>query len=83
MPIVIELPEDLSEALLADARAQGRDAAAIAIERLAAIYAPEPPAIEEGSPEEEEAIREALDDIATGRMHRFDAKAVLRKHGIS
>jgi hypothetical protein len=68
MTLTIDLPDNILARLRADAEAQGRDAAALAAARLAAFYAPEPPIIEENSPEEDAAITAALD----GPFHPFE-----------
>jgi predicted transcriptional regulator len=83
MSITIELPPGIEAAVLEEATRQGRTVADVVTERLLALYVPEPPLIEPGSPEEAAAIREGLEDVAAGRVHRFDPTAVLKKHGVS
>jgi len=73
--ITIELPAAVEAALKAEANALGRDVESVAAERLAALFVPEPPLIEEGSPEEATALEAA----ETAPYHPFNTNALHEK----
>jgi len=66
MTITLDLPPDVEAELHADAQAQGRDAASVAVERLAERYA----GIAEGRA------------LLTGPAHRFDLEAMRARYNL-
>lgn len=82
MTITLELPEEALAALRAEAAALGRAPEALAAERLASWYEPDPLFAAEGSAAEAEAVASALEEVAQGRTKPFDPDAILRRYGV-